>query len=423
MKKMFLALSFLPLGWHAAFAQITIEECYRRAQANYPLIEQYDLIEKTAEYNLSNANKGYLPQVMFSAKASYQSDVVRLPIDLSQLGIQGVSIPTVNKDQYGATLDISQTIWDGGTIKSQKESIRTASEVDKANVDVSIYAVNERINQLYFGILLTDAQIRQNRLLQDELERQYSQVRSYMENGIANQTDLDAIKVDQLKARQSEAQFANTRQAYIDMLSIMIGERLSADTEFTKPEPIVPSVRAVYRPELSLFDAQIRKLEAKNREITSGLMPKLSLTVTGGYGNPGLNMLASGFEAYYMAGVRLSWNIGNFYTKKNKRREIQTSIRNIEAQRETFLFNTDLDITQKESSIDTYFDQLRYDDEIIELRVAVKQASEAKMANGTLSGSDLVRDINAEQMARQDKIMREMELLLAIYNLKFATNN
>ena len=423
MKKMFLALSFLPLGWHAAFAQITIEECYRRAQANYPLIEQYDLIEKTAEYNLSNANKGYLPQVMFSAKASYQSDVVRLPIDLSQLGIQGVSIPTVNKDQYGATLDISQTIWDGGTIKSQKESIRTASEVDKANVDVSIYAVNERINQLYFGILLTDAQIRQNRLLQDELERQYSQVRSYMENGIANQTDLDAIKVDQLKARQSEAQFANTRQAYIDMLSIMIGERLSADTEVTKPEPIVPSVRAVYRPELSLFDAQIRKLEAKNREITSGLMPKLSLTVTGGYGNPGLNMLASGFEAYYMAGVRLSWNIGNFYTKKNKRREIQTSIRNIEAQRETFLFNTDLDITQKESSIDTYFDQLRYDDEIIELRVAVKQASEAKMANGTLSGSDLVRDINAEQMARQDKIMREMELLLAIYNLKFATNN
>lgn len=423
MKKMFLALSFLPLGWHAAFAQITIEECYRRAQANYPLIEQYDLIEKTAEYNLSNANKGYLPQVMFSAKASYQSDVVRLPIDLSQLGIQGVSIPTVNKDQYGATLDISQTIWDGGTIKSQKESIRTASEVDKANVDVSIYAVNERINQLYFGILLTDAQIRQNRLLQDELERQYSQVRSYMENGIANQTDLDAIKVDQLKARQSEAQFANTRQAYIDMLSIMIGERLSADTEFTKPEPIVPSVRAVYRPELSLFDAQIRKLEAKNREITSGLMPKLSLTVTGGYGNPGLNMLASGFEAYYMAGVRLSWNIGNFYTKKNKRREIQTSIRNIEAQRETFLFNTDLDITQKESSIDTYFDQLRYDDEIIELRVAVKQASEAKMANGTLSGSDLIRDINAEQMARQDKIMREMELLLAIYNLKFATNN
>lgn len=423
MKKMFLALSFLPLGWHAAFAQITIEECYRRAQANYPLIEQYDLIEKTAEYNLSNANKGYLPQVMFSAKASYQSDVVRLPIDLSQLGIQGVSIPTVNKDQYGATLDISQTIWDGGTIKSQKESIRTASEVDKANVDVSIYAVNERINQLYFGILLTDAQIRQNRLLQDELERQYSQVRSYMENGIANQTDLDAIKVDQLKARQSEAQFANIRQAYIDMLSIMIGERLSADTEFTKPEPIVPSVRAVYRPELSLFDAQIRKLEAKNREITSGLMPKLSLTVTGGYGNPGLNMLASGFEAYYMAGVRLSWNIGNFYTKKNKRREIQTSIRNIEAQRETFLFNTDLDITQKESSIDTYFDQLRYDDEIIELRVAVKQASEAKMANGTLSGSDLVRDINAEQMARQDKIMREMELLLAIYNLKFATNN
>lgn len=418
-----ISLILMLLAYFPCFAQLRIEDCYQKAQANYPLIKQYDLIEKTKEYNLSNANKGYLPQVMFSAKATYQSDVAQLPIDFSQLGIQGVDIPTLSKDQYNVTLDINQTIWDGGTIKSKKEYIYTASEINKRDVEVSIYAINDRVNQLYFGILLADAQIRQNQLLQDELKRNYDQVQSYVQNGIANQSDLDAIKVDQLKSMQSKAQFISTKKAYIEMLSKLIGEDLSEHTELIKPEPQRTVKNEINRPELVLFDAQIKNLEAQNRQITSGLMPAVGLFVSGGYGKPGLNMLDNNFSAYYVGGVKLSWNIGNFYTQKNSRRKIQANISSVEIQRETFLFNTQLDITQKDNNIDKYFDQLEYDDEIIALRNSVKRASEAKMANGTLSGTDLTRDINAEQLAIQDKIFHETELLLAIYNLKFATNN
>ncbi|MDR2920841.1 MAG: TolC family protein [Tannerella sp.] len=423
MKTKSISLVLALLACNPCFAQLRIEDCYQKAQANYPLIKQYDLIEKTKEYNLSNVNKGYLPQVMFSAKATYQSDVTQIPIDFSQMGIQGVDIPTLSKDQYGATVDVNQTIWDGGAIKSQKEGLRTAAEVEKKNVEVSIYSINERVNQLYFGVLLTDEQIRQNQLLQDELKRNYDQVQSYVQNGIANQADLDAIKVDQLKAEQNKTQFVNTKKAYTEMLSKLIGEEVTANTEFVKPDAIRPATHTINRPELELFNAQIKNLETKNREINAGLMPKLGLFATGGYGKPGLNMLSNDFDAYYIAGAKISWNIGNFYTRKNSKRKVQTSIRSVETQRETFLFNTNLDIVQKDNNINSYFDQLKYDDEIIALRGSVKRASEAKMANGTLSGSDLTRDINAEQMAMQDKILHEMELLLAIYNLKFATNN
>lgn len=419
--KRIIILSLASFAYFTGFAQVTIEDCYQKAQANYPLIKQYDLIEKTKEYNLSNAGKGYLPQVMFSAKATYQSDVTQIPIDFSQMGIQGVSTPS--KDQYSATVDVNQTIWDGGTIKSQKEGIRMAAEVEKMNNEVSIYSINERVNQLYFGILLADAQIRQNQLLQDDLKRNYEQVQSYVQNGIANQADLDAIRVDQLKAEQNKVQFVNTKKAYTEMLSKLIGEELSVNTEFVKPEAVRPITNTINRPELDLYDAQIKNLETQNNQINAGLMPKLGLFATGGYGKPGLNMLADKFDAYYVVGAKISWNIGNFYTKNNSKRVIQNNIRSVETQRETFLFNTALDITQKDNNISSYFDQLKYDDEIIALRGSVKQASEAKMANGTLSGSDLTRDINAEQMAMQDKILHEMELLLAIYNLKFATNN
>lgn len=422
MKRKLIVLVLLSLCL-PGFSQVTIEDCYRKAGENYPLIRQYDLIEKTKEYNLSNAGKGYLPQVTFSAKASYQSDVTQLPFDPSQLGMQGVNIPTLSKDQYSATVDVNQTLWDGGAIKSRKEGIRATAETGKKNTEVSLYAIRERINQLYFGILLTNAQLRQNELLKEELKRNYDRVESYIQNGIAHQADLDAIRVDMLKTEQNRIQITSTRKAYIEMLSKWTGMEMSPETEFVKPVAERPVSGTIDRPELGWYEAQIKELESRNREITSGLMPRLGLFVTGGYGRPGLNMLEDDFSAYYMAGAKLSWNIGNFYTKKNSRREVEANIQGVETQRATFLFNTGLDVMQKDNRIGMYLGQLKSDDEIIRLRASIKRSSEVQMANGTLSGSDLVRDIHAEQMAIQDKLLHEMELLLSIYDLKFTINH
>lgn len=416
---LFLAL----VSYAPCFAQLSIEACYEKARANYPLIKQYGLIEKTKEYNLSNAAKGYLPQVTFSAQATYQSDVTEIPINLDAIGLTGVEIPSVSQDQYKMELALSQTLWDGGAIRSERKTLRTQAEVDQRDMDVSMYAINERVNQLYFGVLLAEAQLEQNKVLQAELRRNCDQVSSYIKNGIANQSDLDAIQVDLLKAKQTEAQFEHTKRAYREMLSRLIGEEIGEETRLVKPEAVRPLTKENNRPELELYQAQIRNLRAQDSRITAGMMPKLGLFVTGGYGKPGLDMFEDNFKAYYLAGVRLSWNLGSLYTVKDDRRKIQTSIRAIETQRETFLFNTSLDVAQRDASIDKYVAQLSYDDEIIALRGSVKRASEAKMANGTLSGTDLTRDIHAEQSAIQDKILHEIELLMAIYNLRYAINN
>ena len=416
---LFLAL----VSYAPCFAQLSIEACYEKARANYPLIKQYGLIEKTKEYNLSNAAKGYLPQVTFSAQATYQSDVTEIPINLDAIGLTGVEIPSVSQDQYKMELALSQTLWDGGAIRSERKTLRTQAEVDQRDMDVSMYTINERVNQLYFGVLLAEAQLEQNKVLQAELRRSCEQVSSYIKNGIAQQSDLDAIRVDLLKAKQTEAQFEHTKRAYREMLSRLIGEEIGEETRLVKPEAVRPLTKENNRPELELYQAQIRNLRAQDSRITAGMMPKLGLFVTGGYGKPGLDMFEDNFKAYYLAGVRLSWNLGSLYTRKNDRRKIQTGIRSIETQRETFLFNTSLDVAQRNATIDKYIDQLKYDDEIIALRGSVKRASEAKMANGTLSGIDLTRDIHAEQSAIQDKILHEMELLQAIYNLKYVTNN
>lgn len=403
---------------------ITIEECYSKARENYPLIRKLGLVEKTKEYNIDNLNKGYLPQLMFSSKATYQSDVTKIPIDLEAMGFKGVEIPHLSRDQYGISLDLNQTIWDGGAIKSSKETVKSSSEVEKRNIEVSLYAVNERINQIYFGILLADAQIEQNRLLKKILTDNYAQVESYVKNGIANQSDLDAIRVDMIKAEQNEIDFVTARKTYIAILARLTGMEIDGETKLVKPLPESPTQSdALGRPEMSLFDAQVMKYRSDYNRINSGLYPRLSLFATGGYGKPGLDMFENKFAPYYMAGIKLNWNIGNFYSLKGRRKLIRNNIDMVENRRELFLFNTDIDKTQKELAIDKYMNQIKYDDEIIRLKTSIRKASEAKISNGTISGTDLMRDINSEHSAVQTKILHEIQLLLAIYDFKYVMND
>jgi outer membrane protein TolC len=417
-----IAVSLIAVAAEAQ-TRLTIEDCYRLARANYPLVEQYDLIGKTESYNLANAAAGRLPQVTFSAQASYQSDVTQLPFDAAQLGFSGLNIPTLSRDQYGAKVEVGQTVWDGGAIGAAREGVRAAAETERAATEANLYALNERVNALFFGILLAEGQLAQISILEDELARNHERIEAYLRGGIAMQADLDAIRIEQLKALQQRAALVATRRAYTEMLSRLVGQALGAETEFVKPSAAHPAVGVMNRPELAMFDAQIGSIKARNRQLNAAITPRLGLFATGGYGKPGLNMLSDKFEAYYVVGAKLSWNIGGFYTRKNDRRQIATDIRKVEIQRDAFLLNTDLDIARKSTDIDRLREQLACDDEIIALRGSVRRSSEAKMAGGTLSGSDLARDINAEQAARLDKVLHEMELLLAIYNLKFVTNN
>ena len=425
MKRAMMFLIVMSFISHQTFSQsrITIEECYQKAQDNYPAIEQYDLIEKSKEFNLENASKGYLPQITFSAKVSYQSDVTKLPIDISQLGMDGIQVPELSKDQYGITLDINQTIWDGGQIKSQKEHIKSKADVQRKNLQVNVYSINARVNQIYFGILLADAQIRQNSLLKEYLHNSYNKVEAYVRNGIAHQADLDAIRIDLLKAKQNEIEYSSTRKAYIAMLSKLTGCDFTAETEFVRPDMSRPASNEVKRRELDLYKSQIREYEIENKKITADLYPKIGLFVTGGYGKPGLNMLENKFSPYYMAGIRLNWNIGNFYSLKNNRKLVRNNIDMVTNQQKSFLFDLDMELIQKNIVIDKYIDKLKYDDEIIRLKEAVRATSETKIAGGTISGTDLMQDVNAEHTAKQDKLLHEIQLLLAIYDLKYTTNN
>lgn len=406
--------------------KITLAQCYEWARANYPQIRQYGLIGQTEQYNLSNAVKGWLPQVTVNAKATYQSDVTKLPFDADKLSavMPGLEIPALSKDQYQVVAELNQNIWDGGTIHTSRQLTKAQAAADREQLESDLYTLNDRVNQLYFGCLLQEELIRQNVLLQKELQINIDRITAMMANGVANQSDRESMEVELLNARQKEIELKASRVAFGRMLSAMIGKPYDKDRILEVPNvPGNPLSGEINRPELKALDAKSYLLELQNKQITSGLMPRIGAFVQGGYGRPGLNMLEDSFDPFYIAGVRLSWNMGKLYTLKNDRRKVATTLQQVEVQRETFLFNTSLELMQQNTEIQKISDLMKADDEIIRLRTSIKKAAEVKLENGVISVTDLIREINAEDMAKQTAAAHRIQHLNAVYNYMYTTNN
>lgn len=398
-------------------AQLTLEACYRAARENYPLVRQFDLIERTKDFTVENATKSYFPQLSFSGKASYQSDVTKMPFS-----IPGVEFG-LDKDQYQLVLELNQTIWDGGVVRNRKEEARAKSEVQKGQLEVNLYALDDRVNQLFFGMLLIDAQLAQNALLQAQLARNHGQVSACMQQGVANQVDLDAVAVEQLNARQTESELRVNRKAYAEVLGLLTGRKGIDAERLVKPSATVEPLEENRRPELSLYESQRRQLSVQEKGLTARYMPKLGVFAQGAYGDPGLNMLKGGFEPYYIAGLRLSWNISDLYTRKNDKRLLAASRDDIDVQEAVFRLNNRMEAAQHWRTVEKIDTLMKNDDELIRLRTNIRKSAEAKVANGTLTVTEMLREVTAEDQAKQAKALHEIQRLQALYDIKYTMNH
>lgn len=411
----------------SASAQFTIELCQERAQINFPQIKQYDLIAQSEQFNLRNASKAYLPQFSLSLKATYQTEVVEFP-----LSMPGLSLPSLPKDQYQAVAEVNQLIWDGGVVRTQKKRIAAEHAVEAGRHAVEMYELRERVNNLFFGILLLEEQLKLNAVYDEELQANRVKVEGAMRNGVANRNDLDALTVEQIANGQRRMELEAARLAYSDMLACFIGEPLGSDPVLKKPSvtnasPAYPLLHETslweYRPEVAYFQANMHQLETQRKQINANNLPKLSAFLQGGYGNPGLNMLKEGFRAYAIGGLRLTWNFGGLYTRKDELRKIGNAISRVEIQRQAFDFNTRLKYVQQHTEIEKYRKIVKDDERIVELRERIKEASESKVENGTMTVTDLVRDLSNVQQARATKALHEIEMLRSVYQLKNTLNN
>lgn len=407
-------------------AQLTLDECRQLAREHYPEIRQYDLIRKSESYNLSNAGRAWIPQLVLSAQATWQTDVPQFPDVLTgMLSQQGVEIPGLQQDQYKVALELNQPIWDGGKSAADRYIARAEAAEQRTAADVELYALDGRVDELYFGILLLDERIAQTTLTQELLQSNLAKVEALQRNGVAMQSDADALEAELLTVGQQLGQFEASRESYRRMLGIFIGQELG-DRTLLKPELVEPLAGENARPELAMFAAKIDRLTAQEKLVKSSSMPRLGFFAQGYYGYPGLDfmqgMMNNDWSWNALLGVKLSWNFGAYYTQKNNLNKLRTSRKQVEVQRDIFLFNMALQTAQDNGNIARLRRALADDDRIVALRRSVREAAESKLRNGVIDTHDLLTKITEESAAAMARSMREIELLKTIYELKHTIN-
>ena len=403
----------------------TLDECRRLAREHYPEIRQYDLITLTEQYDLSNAARAWIPQVTLSGQASWQSDTPTFPGALGEiLASRGLQMEGIRREQYRAAIDVSQTIWDGGHSRATKELAQAEAAEERQRTEVDLYALQSRVDDLYFGILLLDERLTQTTVQISLLESNLTRMRSCVANGTATKSDADAIEAELLTVRQTLEQIEASRASYGRMLEIFIGQPLAAEGLERPAEPALGDVPL--RPELALFEAQAQRIDVRRKALNSALMPRFSAFAQGYYGYPGLDMFqsmrSSDGTLNALVGVRMSWNIGALYTRRNDLGKLRTARQQIGIQRDIFDFNTRLQTTREEGEIARLRKAVEADTRIVELRRAVRMAAESQLENGVINTTDLLRKITDETSATLNRSTHEIELLQALYQLKHVLN-
>lgn len=414
MKRYLMSVLFV-ISLSACFAQdsLTLKECYALAENNYPLLKQRGLIELTAQYSIQNAARGSLPQIAVGGQATYQSDVTRIPFEMP--GVEPLS-----KDQYRVFADISQTLYHGGLVGEQKrmEELNARTETEKLEAD--LYAVRARINDLFFGILLMQKQMALTSLKKADLGAALDKVEASVNHGTAIRSSASALKAEMLRVEQGVIEILASANVYREMLGVFIGRRITADTRLGTPTTgDLPE--SIDRPEMQVFESQKLVLEANKSLLAARRKPKVELFLQGGYGRPGLNMLDNKFDLYYLGGFRLSWLLSGQYTLKQEKQVLDIRQESLDVQKETFVFNTNLQMNQHASDIGKLRRLLEVDREIIALRRQVRETAEVQLEEGVITSSDFIREVNSEDEARQNLALHEVQLLLAQARYRFTS--
>jgi len=414
-KTVFLIFDLVFLNLVSEAQVLKISDCYERARKNYPLIKQFELIEQSKEFTISNANKAYLPQLSMIGVAGYVFG------GLPSFSAPGAAPEDKNNFQFIGVAQLNQVLWDGGATRSHKAIIEASAEIEKANLEVTLYTIKERVNQLFFGILLIDKQSNQLRLLQEVYRKNLGKVKLLQQNGLAYSTDVDELKAELLKTDQRMLEFEYVRKAYLNMLSHLINQDLPDETVLEEPEPRLQSQTALQRPELLLFNGQRTLDESQSRMERVTLYPKLGLLGAGVGFAPGLSLGPSDLNGVALAGINLSWNTAGLYRMKNNSNIRKLNQQKINLQEEQFLFTTALQLSQQKTEMDKKAEVLKKDDELIQLRTKIMKAYELKYENGICSLNDLISVTDKENEARSQQALHKVEWLLSQY--VYATTN
>lgn len=396
---------------------LTLDYCQKSAIENYPLTKGKQFLLLANKMKIESLNTNYLPRLNLNSQATYQSDVTKISLD-----IPGIQLPSPPKDRYDLSIEISQTLFDRAMTKKLKKLEEMNLSVDTLKIEVDLYALKEKVNTIFFGILVLQENEKLLNMISAELGKKITMAESGVRNGILIISELDLLKVEKLKIDQQKDETTQHRYASIEMLGKYLNQPLPNGVSFRKPV-YFEKEEINNRPELKLFEAQINKIETSIEVLHSKHQPKIGAFAQTGYGQPGLNMLSENFNAYYLAGVKLTWNIFDWKQTTKEKQILKNNQQIIGSQKETFNKNIDIALTNLNASVSRLRNLIETDKEIIELRSRITRKYSSQLENGIISSSEYITQLIAETQARINHQIHEIQLLQELNNILFIKGN
>jgi len=418
MKSLSLFIIFLSVLSITAQQKLNLEECYELVNKNYPLAKQNDLLSKQNDLDLEVINTGKLPKLDLSAQATYQSDITELPIS-----IPNVTVESPNNDQYKATVSVNQLIYDGGLINVSAEAKTASLRTQQKQLEVSLYQLKKQINQLYFSVLLLQEKRGLLSVKKTQLETKLKEVKAGIEYGMLLPASDKTLEAELLKIEQQFTELDQNKISLLETLSSLIGKKIPLTIELQNPELLTTLDTKISRPEIDLFTLQKQQIETSEQLIAKKNLPKILGFATGGYGNPGLNMLDNSFQSYYMVGLKLNWNIFDWSASKKQRKSLQINKEIIDNQQEIFELNTSIELNQQQSEINKISAFIHSDETIIDLRKKILNSADSQLKNGVITSSAYITELTNLYEAENNLSTHKIQLLLAKANYKTTKGN
>jgi outer membrane protein TolC len=404
---------------NSVFAQkssLTLDSCLHLAKLNYPLLQQNGLIQQMEENDQKGLNHNRLPKLSFHANATYQSEVTNF--DLPGLGAFANIFPVFPKDNYAATLELEQTIYDAGLVKEQKKVEKVNAENEHQKNEVELYKLVDRVAQLYSNILLSRANMQTLILYKEDISNKESILAASLKNGLALQSNVDELEAEELKTDQNLIESRENIQALYQSMAILINIPLNDSTGLPN-QPIggAPKGNDVNRPELKWFDSQKGLLEEKHILTNKAALPILTISGDGNYGRPGYNILDQNMRFFGIAGINLKWNIGALYNLNVEKQKLSINKQMVDVQKEIFDLNLKTTLSTQTAQVNTLKSIIEKDKSIIEKRHNITLTSANQLQNGNITSSEYLIQLNAELQAVLNQKIHEIKLMNAISNI------
>lgn len=409
MKRILITLFLLVIFHTNAQQTVSLEDCYALANKNYPLSKQTELLQQKSVYEIDALNKGKLPKIDMNAQATYQSDVTGLPISMA-------NVTPLNKDQYRATLDVNQLLYNGGMIDANTKFKVAQTNTQQQQVEVNLYQIKNKINQLYFSVLLLQEQKAILISKQEQLISKIKEVKTGVKFGAILPASEKVLEAENLKIKQQLTEIQFDKKRMLDNLSMLIFSPLDENITLEKPSITTDFTKDTNRPELKLFDLQNEQIEISKEVISKNNMPKVNAFGQAGYGNPGLNMLDNSFQTFYIVGLKANWNVFDWNKSKIEKQALSISENIITTEKKTFLLNNNLQVQEMENEIKKSEEIIKTDSEIIALREYVVKSSDAQLRNGVITSSEYLVELTNLFEAKNNQKLHEIQLALAKAN-------